>query len=278
MDALVSIEWLAAQRASDDLVVLDATVYMPGDERNPRSLFSAAHLPGARFFDIDLISDQETSLPHMVPTAGRFARAVSELGVGNGSRVVVYDQLGIFSAPRARWMLRLFGHDQVAVLDGGLPMWRTEQRPMHSSSVTSRASAVFQPALRAGLLRGLGDVRDNLLSRREQVLDARSADRFHARAPEPRPGLRGGHIPGALNLPFGELLTPQQTLLSPATLRARFAQSGINEHSAVITSCGSGLTAAVLNLGLAVAGFSEGALYDGSWAEWGTRVDCPVET
>jgi len=217
-------------------------------------------------------------LPHMVPSADYFAQQVQALGVSNDSRVVCYDQLGMFSAPRAWWMFRLFGHDQVAVLDGGLPKWRAEQRAVQEGPPAAVAPGRFQSALRAGLLRGLGDVRDNISSRRERVLDARSADRFHARVAEPRPGLRSGHMPGAHNLPFGELLTAQHTLLPPAALQARFRQAGVDERDAVITSCGSGLTAAVLNLGLAVAGYPPGALYDGSWAEWGGRADTPVDS
>ena len=213
----------------------------------------------------------------MVPTANRFA-LVGELCVSNASRVVCYDQLGIFSAARGRWMLRLFGHQQVAVLDGGLPKWRSEGRALESGAVSAPVPAVFRTALRAGLLRGLGDLLDNLRSPRELVLDARSADRFHARVSEPRAGLRSGHIPGARSLPYGELLTPGQTLRPREELRARFARAGVDEHTAVVTSCGSGLTAAILNLGLAVAGLPEGALYDGSWAEWGGRADTPIGT
>ena len=277
MDPLVSTHWLATELAHSQLVVVDATTYPPGDTRDADALFLAARIDGARRFDIDRIADPHTRLPHMAPSADYFAERMSELGIANTDRVVCYDQLGMFSAPRARWLLRLFGHDAVAVLDGGLPQWRSERRPLRSGPAAAVPARQFRSAFRAALVRGLGDIRDNLHSRRELVLDARSAERFHARVAEPRPGLRSGHMPGARNLPFAELLSAQQTLLSPAALRQRFQLAGVDERSAVITTCGSGLTAAVLNLGLAVAGFPEGALYDGSWTEWGGREDTPVE-
>jgi thiosulfate/3-mercaptopyruvate sulfurtransferase len=277
MDPLVSTEWLGEELGNDSLVVLDATLFPPGDRRDASAQFALARIPGARRFDIDLIADRQTPLPHMVPTAEYFALQMQALGVSNDSRIVCYDQLGMFSAPRAWWMLHLFGHDQVAVLDGGLPKWRAEQRALEEGPPAAVAPGRFQSHFRAALLRSLGDVRDNISTRRELVLDARSADRFHARVAEPRPGLRSGHIPGAHSLPFGELLTTQHTLLPRAALQEKFHQAGVHERDAVITSCGSGLTAAVLNLGLAVAGFPPGALYDGSWAEWGGRNDTPVD-
>ena len=276
MDPIVSTEWLAAELPGADLAVLDATWYMPGDKRDARAQFAAGRIPGARYFDIDLISDRESGLPHMVPAASRFAQLVGELGVSNDHRVVFYDQIGVFSSARGRWMMRLFGHERVTVLDGGLPKWRAEGRAVESGPFSAPEPAVFRTALRAGMLRGLGDLLENLGSQRELVLDARSADRFHARVGEPRPGLRGGHMPGAHNLPFGELLTPAQTLRPREELRERFARAGVKEGTTVVTSCGSGLTAAILNLGLSVAGLPEGALYDGSWAEWGGRADTPI--
>jgi thiosulfate/3-mercaptopyruvate sulfurtransferase len=276
MPPLVSARALAAQRATAQLMVFDASWYMPAERRDARAEYRRAHIPGARFFDIDAIADTEASLPHMVPTAAQFERMLSALGVSNATPVVFYDQQGVFSAPRAWWLMRLFGHSACAVLDGGLPQWRGEGGELTEGEEPAPAPGSFHASLNARYLRGLGDLLDNLRSGREIVLDARSAERFAARVPEPRPGVRGGHIPGSRNLPYTQLLTAQQTLRAPEELRARFAACGVDEHSQVVTSCGSGLSAAVLTLALVVAGLPPGALYDGSWTEWGSRADTPV--
>jgi thiosulfate/3-mercaptopyruvate sulfurtransferase len=277
-DPLVSTAWLEAHRADPGLRLFDATLYLPNENRNARAEFVAAHIPGARFFDIDEIADPDTDLPHMIPSAGRFERLVGALGVSNADLVVFYDQRGIFSAGRGWWLMGLFGHDRAAVLDGGLPKWRAESRPVESGEPAPPAPATFHADFRASRVRGLGDLRENVESRAALVLDARSAARFAAQVPEPRAGLRSGHIPGAASLPFTELMAPDGTLLPPEALRARFAAAGVDGTRPVITSCGSGVSATVLTLGLAHAGLPRGAVYDGSWTEWGGRADTPVET
>ena len=275
--SLVSYEWLAGALGASDLRVLDASFYLPTEPQNARALFGEAHIPGARFFDLDEIADHQTDLPHMLPTQGKFAKAVAALGISNGDRVVIYDQKGIFSAPRAWWTFRVFGHDRVAVLDGGLPAWRRSGGAVESGEPDAAAPGRFDANFRATRVRGLGDMLANLETRAELVVDARPAGRFEGTAPEPRPGMPSGHMPGAVNVTASEL-APGGRMLAPEALRARFAGAGVDGSRPVVTSCGTGVTAAVLTFGMHLAGLPEGALYDGSWTEWGGRPDTPKVT
>jgi thiosulfate/3-mercaptopyruvate sulfurtransferase len=276
LGTLVSTDWLAAHMGAPDLRVVDGSWHMPQAKRDPRREFLDSHIPGAVLFDIDAIADHTTALPHMLPSEGEFARAVGALGIGEGDRVVVYDTRGVVSAARVWWTFRAFGHETVAVLDGGFPKWRAEGRPVASGAVQP-APRPFVAKLRPERVRTLEQVRANLSTHDEQVLDARSRGRFTGADPEPRPGLRGGHIPGSLNLPSDELYRPDATLLPSPRLRQAFEDAGLDLGKAVVTSCGSGVTASVLALALHLVGQDRVAVYDGSWSEWGGRADTPVE-
>ncbi len=278
MGPLVTTDWLAGELGKPGLVVFDATKYLPNEPKDGHAEFLAAHIPGARYFDIDAIAYTDTDLPHMVPTPGRFGKLMSQLGVGNDSRVVFYDQKGLASAARGWWLMGLFGHDNAAVLDGGLPKWVKQGRATQSGESPAPTPTAFRPDYRAARLRGVGDVLRNVDTCTELVLDARAAGRFTGATPEPRAGMRSGHIPGSANVPYTELLNADGTFLPVEAVRARFAQAGVDANSRPVTSCGSGVTACILTLGLRLSGLPEGAVYDGSWTEWGGRADTPVET
>jgi thiosulfate/3-mercaptopyruvate sulfurtransferase len=277
MEPTVTTEWLAKHLDEPDVRVVDGTWHMPQANRDARAEFEAAHIPGAVFFDIDAIADRATSLPHMLPSAAQFAASVGELGISNGHRIVVYDVRGVVSAARVWWTFRAFGHDDVAVLDGGLRKWRAEGRPVESGGAAP-AHVAFTARLRPELVRDVEAMRANVARRTVQVLDARSAGRFAGTEPEPRAGLRGGHIPGSLSLPYETLYRPDGTLKPPHELREAVTAAGVDLDRPVVTTCGSGVTASVLALALYLIGRRDVAVYDGSWSEWGSRSDTPVET
>ncbi len=276
MSSIVSTNWLAEHLADPKLRVLDASWYLPSAHRDAHAEYLAGHVPGARFLDLDAASAQDTDLPHMLPTPESFADHVGALGVGDEHMVVVYDGSGVnLSAPRVWWMFRVFGHEQVAVLDGGLALWRAEGRPLETGAVEV-APAHFTARLRPELVRDLQAVRAHVARDDSQIVDMRSPGRFTGRDPEPRPGLRGGHIPHSVNLPFSELVTADGTVLDEETLRARLADAGVQLDRPVVASCGSGTSAASLLLNLHRLGVTDASLYDGSWSEWGAS-DEPVE-
>src|SRR6202795_2335443 len=240
MGPLVTTEWLAGESGKPGLVVFDATKYLPNEDKDGKAEFLKAHIPGARYFDIDEIADPDTALPHMVPTPGRFEKLMGAMGISNSSRVVFYDQKGLASAARGWWLMGLFGHDQAAVLDGGLPKSIREGRPIEAGSPSVSTPTSFLPEFRATRLRGVGDVMRNVASQSELVLDARAAGRFTGAVPEPRTGMRSGHIPGSENVPYTDLLNADGTFRSVSEVKARFAKAGADGSLPVVTSCGSG--------------------------------------
>jgi thiosulfate/3-mercaptopyruvate sulfurtransferase len=275
-EPLIGTAELAAQLEAPDVRVVDATWFLPTIPRDARKEYEEAHIPGAVFFDLDEISDPASPLPHMLPDAALFSSRVRRLGLGDGVRIVVYDNNLFSASARAWWMFRVFGHGDVAVLDGGLAKWRAEGRPVSDQPVRP-SDRHFTARFNHMLVRDLDQIRDNLLSRREQVVDARSAGRFAGTEPEPRSGLRPGHIPQSLNLPYTDLLARDGTLLGRDAIAAQVARLGLDLERPIATTCGSGVTAATVALALHRLGVEEVAVYDGSWTEWGGRDDTPVE-
>jgi thiosulfate/3-mercaptopyruvate sulfurtransferase len=276
--ALISTEQLAAQLGAGDLRIVDGSFKMPGVTPTAIEDYRARHLPGAVFFDIEAVCDPANPLPHMLPNPTQFAAMMSALGIGDGDRIVVYDSGGLVSAGRVWWMFRAFGHDKVAVLDGGLPKWLAEGRSTESGMATP-APGKFTARFHPEMLRARQDLVENLTTKREQVIDARARSRFEGSVAEPRPGLRPGHIPGSFSLPSDRLIDRDaKTLLPAAELRALFEGAGLDLARPVVTSCGSGVTAGALAFALHLIGHKSVALYDGSWSEWGLPGETPVAT
>lgn len=272
---LVSTDWLAQHLKDPDLRVLDASWYLPDMARDARAEYAEGHIPGARFFDIDEMSDLRSDLPHMAPPVEKFISRMRSMGVGDGHQVVVYDGAGLFSAARVWWLFRLMGKTDIAVLDGGLPKWKAEGRELEDMAPIVRDRHITV-SRQAGLVKDVTQVAHAAKLGLAEIIDARSAARFRGEAAEPRPGLRSGHIPGSKNVPFGELLNADGTMKDVPGLRAAFEAAGVDLSKPAITSCGSGVTAAVLALGLERIGHRNWALYDGSWAEWGMYDDLKV--
>ena len=274
---LVSTQWLAAHLKDPDLRVLDASWYLPGSKRDPFAEYQAAHIPGARFFDLDDVSDHRSDLPHMVPSVEKFMSRMRAIGVGDGHQIVVYDGSGLFSAPRVWWLFKLMGQMDIAVLDGGFPKWQAEGHPVEDlppilrdrHMMVRRQNQMVKDVTQVSAASKLGE---------SEIVDARSPGRFYGKDPEPRPGLRAGHIPGSKNVFYKDLLKADDTMKSPDEMRQVFVEAGVDLDKPVITSCGSGVTAAILSLGLTRMGKTDHSLYDGSWTEWGMFPTLPIAT
>ena len=274
---LVSTAWLADHLTAPDLRIFDASWFLPTVDRDPRAEYEAQHIPGARFFDIDEIADLRYDLPHMLPPVEKFLSRVRAMGVGDGHQIVVYDSVGIFSAPRVWWTFRAWGKTDIAVLDGGLPKWLAEGRPVTDAPPTIRDRHMIVEK-QQDMVKDVTEVAAAAKLRDWEIVDARAADRFRGEAPEPRPGLRMGHIPNSKNLPWASLLNEDGTMKDPATLKGLFEAAGVDLAKPVISTCGSGVNAAILDLALTRIGHKRHAVYDGAWAEWGMYNDLAVAT
>jgi thiosulfate/3-mercaptopyruvate sulfurtransferase len=275
---IVSTQWLADHLGSPDIAIIDASWHLPTAKRDAKAEFAEAHIPGAQFFDIDELSDTTSPLPHMLPSPEKFSSRMRKMGIGDGKRVIAYDSVGLFSAARAWWMFKVFGHEDVAVLDGGLRKWLAEGRPTQDGPAQKPQERHFTARARPMMVKDYEDVAAALKSGSAQIADARSGTRFRGEEAEPRPGLRAGHMPGARNVHYASLLNADGTLKPPAEIEAVFKAAGVDVTKPIITSCGSGVTAAILTLGLTLIGARNHALYDGSWTEWGSNPASEVVT